>query len=451
MNPHLFREYDIRGHADRDLPSEIVTQLGQALGTWFVRRQHTHLAVGRDGRTHSPRLHQALLQGLVLSGIHIFDVGMVATPLLYYATFQLQTGAGIQITASHNPKEDNGFKIIHQGEGLHGKAISDLYHAVLQKDFLEAAVPGGVQATSIEQDYKKFVLSHLQLGPRRFKIVVDAGNGMGGVVLVPLLQELGFDVIPMYCEIDGRFPNHPADPAVPSNLQGLQRAVLTHQAHLGIALDGDADRLGAVDEMGHVVAADQVLIVLGQAVLQQRKEATFLADVKCSQAVFDVLRAAGGHVVMSRTGHSVMQSAMKRTGALLGGELSGHLFFADRYLGYDDAIYAALRLVEVLSQSSQSLSERLAAFPGWFHTPELRKKVPNLEQALQQVKNWARTLPEVTLIEMDGIRIAWSDAWALVRLSNTESVLSLRFEAKTQARLHQVQNWVEAQLEVGII
>ncbi len=439
MNRSVFRAYDIRGIADRDLDDDFVRDLGRTLGTRVRRSGGQALALARDCRLHSPRLHAALLDGLLATGVQVLDVGIVPSPLLYFAVHHLGCGSGVVITGSHNPQSDNGFKIILDGRRLHGDELLGLLPQIAARDFQSG--PGEQRAVAILEPYLDFVRQRLRLGPRRPSIVVDGGNGTGGTVAVPLLQSLGFPVTPLHCDMDGRFPHHPPDPTAPENLRDLNAAVAATGAELGLAFDGDADRLTVVDHSGRILWGDDLLILLGRAILAESPGARFVCEVKCSRAVIDELTAAGGQVVMWRVGHSELLHKLREVDAALAGEMSGHLFFAHRYLGYDDAIYAAARLLELLSQDSRTLAMHVDTLPRLHRTPELRLPVADSEKAelVGQVAAVLRTWPGIEINELDGIRIHWPDAWALVRASNTQPAITLRFEANSAERLAEVQ------------
>lgn len=456
MNPLIFREYDIRGVAERDLPPELVRDLGRALGTLLGRAApgspsapdaQPSVALGRDCRLDSPRLREALLEGLLESGLLVLDLGVVPTPLLYFAVFHLDAGGGVQITGSHNPPADNGFKILRGTSSLHGTELQRLREMIERRDF--DARPGGrLREVAVREAYQEFVLARLRLGPRRFPIVVDGGNGTGGAVAAPLFASLGFPTTRLYCEMDGRFPNHHPDPTVPENVADLRRAVAASGAEVGLGFDGDADRLGVVDRRGRIIWGDQLLILFARAILEEEPGATFVSEVKCSKALYDEIARAGGKAIMWRVGHSRIKEKMKEVGALLGGEMSGHIFFAHRYLGYDDAIYAGARLLELLSRSPRTLAEHVDSLPRFFNTPELRRAVPDtlkFEIVRRAVRHF-RAQAGLEVLDLDGARVHWPDAWALLRASNTQPALVLRFEAQTPERLLQVRVEVEAVL-----
>jgi phosphomannomutase/phosphoglucomutase len=446
MNPRVFREYDIRGNADRDLGDGFVEDLGKAIGTHLSRAGARRITLGRDCRVHSPRLHAALRKGILSTGINIIDVGMVATPVLYYSVFHFDSDGGIQITGSHNPPEDNGFKILRGKSTIHGHEIQELRRLVEKKDFLSAS-PGTVEERDINGPYLEMARSRIQLGPRRFKVVVDAGNGMGGLA-VPLIEKLGFDVTALYCEPDGRFPHHHPDPTVEENVADLKKKVAETGAEVGIALDGDADRIGVVDAKGRMVWGDQLMILFARSILDEVPGATFVSEVKCSKALYDEIARAGGRAIMWKVGHSLIKEKMKEDRALLAGEMSGHIFFAHRYFGFDDAIYSAARLVELLSKSDEPLSEHVDTLPKFFNTPEIRHELADeiKFEVVKRIVDKFKKLPGVQVVDVDGARVTWPNAWALVRASNTQPALVLRFEAETEARLKEVQSFVEGEL-----
>jgi phosphomannomutase/phosphoglucomutase len=452
MNPRVFREYDIRGNADRDLDDGFANALGKAIGTHVRRAGGKRITLGRDCRVTSPRLHQALRMGLTSTGLHIIDVGVVGTPLLYFSVFHFDSDGGVQVTGSHNPPEDNGFKIVHGKSTIHGSEIQALRKLVETQDS-ETGV-GTVVEKDITPAYLDDCASRISLGKRRFKVVVDAGNGMGATC-VPLIKKLGFDVTGLYLEPDGRFPNHHPDPTVEKNLVALKSKVAELGAELGIALDGDADRIGVVDAKGRTVWGDQLMILFARSILQEVPGATFVSEVKCSQALYDEIAKAGGKAIMWKVGHSLIKEKMKTEKALLAGEMSGHIFFAHRYYGYDDAIYSAARLCELLSRDDKTLADHIDGLPQLYNTPEIRYELADeikFEVVRRVVAHFKATAEKDQhhVVDVDGARITWPDpngGWALVRASNTQPGLVLRFEAETPQRLAEIQKLVETELK----
>jgi len=441
----VFREYDIRGVADRDLDDATVRALGAALGA----QAGGPVVVGRDPRTHSPRLFGALTDGLRVHA-QVIDIGVVPTPVLYFAAHHLRPAAAVMITGSHNPPEDNGFKLMIGTETLHGPAIAELRDRVERLLAEPARHPvKSIHSRDMIGAYLDHAAAMLRLGARRFRIVVDAGNGAGGPTAVALYRQLGFDVVPLYCELDGTFPNHHPDPTQPENVADLIATVAAEKAELGIALDGDADRIGAVDATGRILWGDQLMILLGKAVLREVPNATFVGEVKCSQAMYDELAAAGGTVEMWKVGHSLIKARMKETGAALAGEMSGHMFFAHRWLGFDDAIYAGARLLELLSRGTKHLHELASELPVMINTPELRIDCPDDKKfaLVAAVTARLRADPAVTsVVDVDGVRAKFAGGWGLVRASNTQPALVMRCEAHSAARLAEIKAAIEAHL-----
>ncbi len=450
MNPRVFREYDIRGVADRDLSDDFARDLGRAIGTMIVRatpgKQPT-FAVGRDCRVSSPRLHAALVAGLCETGLLVRDVGLVATPVLYFSVFHLDTDGGVQLTGSHNPPEDNGFKVLRGKTTIHGDEVQALRRLIEARDFVRA--PGGrALETDVHAAYQETVVDNVRphLGPRRFPVVVDAGNGMGGIDAVPILRALGFEVSGLFCELDGRFPNHHPDPTVEENVDALRAEVTRTRAEVGIAFDGDADRIGVVDPKGRIVWGDQLMILYARDILQSTPGATFVGEVKCSKAMYDEIARAGGKTIMWKVGHSLIKDKLRSSGAALAGEMSGHVFFAHRYYGFDDAIYSAMRLVELLSRSERTFVEMVDGLPAVVNTPELRVDCAD-EVKFDVVRRLAERLRgRYEVIDIDGVRVTFPDGWGLVRASNTQPVLVTRFEATTPARLAEIRALVESEL-----
>jgi phosphomannomutase/phosphoglucomutase len=450
VNPRVFREYDIRGDAERDFPDDFVTDLGRAIGTALGEDGARTITLGRDCRLSSPRIHAALRAGILSTGLDIIDVGILHSPGLYFSVFHLGVEGGVMVTASHNPSEDNGFKIVQGRSTIHGAAIQRLRAIIEARRFRVAERPGKVRDQDVLADYVTTIANNVKLGGRRFKVVVDAGNGTGGLSILPVLARLGVEVDALYCDPDGRFPNHHPDPTVPENLAALRARVQATGAELGIALDGDADRIGAVDGQGRIIWGDQLVMLFAREILARRPGATFVSEVKCSQALYDEIARLGGRAIMWKVGHSLIKVKMKEEDAALAGEMSGHMFFADRWFGFDDAVYAGVRLVELLTRSSQTLAELYDTLPVLHNTPEIRMACADdikFEVVRRAVAAFRASYP---VVDIDGARVTFPGGWGLVRASNTGPVLVLRFEADTPARLAEIQNLVESRLAVLI-
>jgi len=446
VNPRVFREYDIRGVADTDFPDDFVSDLGRAIGTALGEDGARTITLGRDCRVSSPRIHAALRAGLLTTGIDIIDVGVLHSPGLYFSVFHLNADGGVMVTASHNPSEDNGFKIVQGRSTIHGAAIQRLRTIIEQRRFRVADRPGTVRDHAILPDYVKTIAENVSLGARKFKVVVDGGNGTGGLSILPVLDRLGVAYEALYCEPDGRFPNHHPDPTVPENLADLRARVLATGAELGIALDGDADRVGAVDGKGRIIWGDQLVMLFAQEILTRKPGATFVSEVKCSQALYDEIARMGGRAVMWKVGHSLIKVKMKEEHAALAGEMSGHMFFADRWFGFDDAVYAGVRLVELLSKSPRTLADLYDTLPVLHNTPEIRMTCPD-DIKFEVVKRAVAAFrAEYPVVDIDGARVTFPGGWGLVRASNTGPVLVLRFEADSPPRLNEIKTLVETRL-----
>jgi phosphomannomutase / phosphoglucomutase len=444
---HVFREYDVRGVAERDLTDHLAHRLGRGLAELLRAdgaAKPPRIAVGRDCRLSGPRLFDALTSGLVEGGVAVVDVGVGPTPKLYFSVHHLGVDGGVMITGSHNPAEDNGFKIMRGKNSFFGDSIQAL-RRLCEAEKPAAVAGGAITQEDVDDAYVARLVSDIAPGARDFPVVVDGGNGAGGPLGIRALEKAGFRPIPMFCDMDGRFPNHHPDPTVPKNLEALIARVRAEKARVGIAWDGDADRLGVVDATGEIVWGDRLLALFARGILAKKKGEAVIADVKCSQALFDDVAKHGGRPVMWKTGHSLIKTKMKEEHAAVAGEMSGHFFFADRYYGYDDALYAALRLLEQLSASGRTVLQELADLPRSFATPELRfdcpdaLKVPVVERVRKVLSDRGE------LNELDGVRVRYSDgAWSLVRASNTGPIIVMRFEAPTPERLAAIQTDVEA-------
>jgi len=444
INEHIFREYDVRGVVDRDRTDETVYRLARAIGTFYRRNKASRVSLGRDARESSPRFSRILTRGLTESGCDVVDVGMVPTPVLYFTLFTEGVDAGVMITGSHNPADNNGFKICLDKSSIFGEQIREIKQIALAGDFIEGQ--GKSQQRDVDKSYSDYLLSNIEAGPRPIKVVVDAGNGMGGILGAPLYKRLGCEVVELFCEPDSSFPNHHPDPTVVENMRHAIEAVGKTKADLAIAFDGDGDRIGVVDEQGRIIWGDQLMILFAREILKKRAGATFIAEVKCSETLFEDIRRHGGNAIMWKVGHSLIKSKMKETHAAMAGEMSGHLFFADRYFGYDDAIYAGARLLEILSRTDQSLSSLLADVPQMASTPEIRLECPD-QIKFDVVGRLTEQFKQTNdVIDIDGARIKFDHGWGLVRASNTQPVIVLRFEADTQRHLNELQELVESKL-----
>jgi len=448
VSPEIFRAYDIRGIVGKELDAGVANQIGKAYGTLAKKKGLGKVSVGRDGRLTSDDLAEALIKGLISTGLHVVDLGKCPTPLLYFSLFHLDLDGGIMVTGSHNPPEFNGFKVCVGKETLHGEQIQEI-REVMDSAHFETGEGERSTIDIIPEYIKEQTESFKELvNLPSLRVVVDAGNGMGGIVAPELLENLGCQVIPLYCEVDGSFPNHHPDPTIPENLASLIRKVKEEKADIGIGYDGDADRIGVVDEKGEIIWGDKLMILFAREILKENPKATFISEVKCSQVLYDDIRKNGGEAIMWKAGHSLMKHKMKETGAALGGEMSGHIFFADRYYGYDDAIYASCRLVEILKKTGQRFSALLADLPVTYSTPEIRRECSEEKKFEIVKKATERFAREFEIIDVDGVRILFEDgAWGLIRASNTQPVLVLRFEAGTRDRLGEIKSFVEQELE----
>ncbi len=440
INPFIFREYDVRGVVDKDLTDDVVRLLGKAFGTYLQRQGGKKVSVGGDVRLSTERFRQVLIEGLTSTGVDVIDIGIVPTPVQYFSLFKLNVDGGVMITGSHNPPEFNGFKMAVGQSTIYGKEIQKLREIIEADEFLTGS--GQVETVDLIPEYISDIKNRIHL-KGAVKAVIDCGNGAGSLVAEKLMRELGVDAFFLYCEPDGTFPNHHPDPTVEAYIQDLREQVLKLNADLGVAYDGDADRIGVIDDKGNIVWGDRLLILFARDVLKEKKGQKIIFEVKCSQALPEAIEAAGGEPIMWKTGHSLLKKKMKETGATIAGEMSGHLFFADRYYGYDDAIYASARLMELISNSGKKISELLADVPQYYSTPEMRVECPSDEEKFKIAQKAAEYFKaNYEVIDVDGVRILFGDGWGLVRASNTQPVLVLRFEAKTPERLEEIKNLV---------
>ncbi len=444
MVPDIFREYDIRGIAGDEMNEDDVIRIGKGIGAYLSSRGCRKLTVGRDCRLTSDTYADRLIEGLVSSGCEITDIGVCPTPVLYFSIRHLSQEGGVMVTASHNPPEYNGFKICQGTDSVHGEQIQEIRRIIEEGRFISKK--GSVQKKKILKDYHDFVVDNIVL-EKPLKIGVDAGNGTAGVVAVPIFKQLGCRVHDLYCDMDGRFPNHEADPTVAANLKDLIALVRKEKLDLGIGFDGDGDRIGVVDESGRIIYGDQLMIIFSREILSRKPGAAFISEVKCSQTLYDDIKKHGGRAVMWKTGHSLIKKKMKEEHAELAGEMSGHMFFADRYFGYDDAAYAACRLLEILAATGKKLSELLSDVPKTYSTPEIRVDCPDRQKFKVVSEITARFRSTHEVIDIDGARILFGDGWGLVRASNTQPALVLRFEALSENRLTEIKDHVESALD----
>jgi phosphomannomutase/phosphoglucomutase len=444
VNPAIFREYDIRGKVDEDLGVEVVEDIGRAYATAVRTRGLKRVTCGRDGRTHSLRLQQALVRGMLSAGCDVVDIGECPTPLLYFSIFHLESHGGVQVTGSHNPAEFNGFKMCIETSTLFGPEIRALRDTIESRAFSSGHGSGGEYG--IAEPYLEYMRKQITIR-RPLKVVIDAGNGVAGPVAVSAFEALGCEVTPLYCDVDGTFPNHHPDPTVPGNLADLVAKVKEKGADFGVAYDGDGDRLGAVDERGEILFGDQLLMIFARDVLKDHPGAAIIGEVKCSQVMYEDIARHGGRPIMWKTGHSLIKKKMRDEKALLAGEMSGHLFFADRYFGYDDGIYASLRLAEIISSGDRPLSAFLGDVPETFSTPEIRMECTDEKKfaVAEEARKWFSERFET--IEVDGVRVVFDDGWGLIRASNTQPVLVLRFEASTRERMAEIRGFIEGRLK----
>ncbi|AUD79621.1 phosphomannomutase/phosphoglucomutase [Kangiella profundi] len=444
ISADIFREYDVRGRVDKDFDAGVVYALGLAIGSEAYGRGEQKVVVARDGRISSPELHEALKQGLVDSGRDVIDLGMVPTPLLYFATHKLDTHSGVMVTGSHNPTNHNGLKIVLAGETIHGKDVKTLYKRIREQDFLSGH--GQITDYQIEQQYLEEVASNIKVD-KPLKIVIDSGNGVTGNIAPRLFQALGCDVIGLHTKIDGNFPNHHPDPNHAKNLQDVIAMVLQEKADLGLAFDGDGDRLGVIDNQGNVIWTDRLMMLLAMDVLSRKNGAEIVYDVKCTRHLPDMIKKHGGHPIIWKTGHSLMKAKMQETGAQLGGEGSGHIYFKERWYGFDDALYAAARLLEILGKDPRPLAEIFEQLPQSLETEEINVPVADkIKFKLIEVLIKKGQFGDGKVSTIDGIRVEYPDRWLLARASNTTPSIVIKFEADSSEALEQVKTLLREQL-----
>jgi len=443
VNRQIFREYDIRGVVEHDLTPGVVENIGKGMGTRVLRSGGSTIAVGRDVRLSSPSLFESLSDGIRSTGCNVVDIGAVPTPLLYFAQYHLDVHGGVMITGSHNPPEFNGFKLLVNKGTLHGAEIQKLADQMEKGDFETGS--GAVESVNIIDPYIEMVKSKISLS-RKLKVVVDSGNGCGGLLAPRLLRELGCEVVELYSEPDGTFPNHHPDPTVEENVKDLKAAVVREKADVGIAYDGDADRIGVVDDTGKLLYGDQILMIYAKDLLSRQKGAKVIFDVKCSRNLAEYVKKHGGTAIMSATGHSLIKQRLIDEKAQLAGEMSAHIFFAENYYGFDDAIYATARMLKIADDSDKPVSRFLEDVPKTYSTPEIRVDCPDDDKfnIVRELVEYYRDKYEV--IDIDGVRMDFGNGWGLIRASNTQPVLVLRFEAETPEELEKYKKIVHEKL-----
>jgi phosphomannomutase/phosphoglucomutase len=443
----VFKAYDIRGVVDTDLTPAAVTQIGCAIGAEARARGQSHLVIGRDGRLSGPDLSDALAEGLQATGVHVTDIGVCATPMLYFAVHQLHQGGGVMVTGSHNPPQYNGLKMVLAGETLSGEAIQGLRRRIEALDFGPApAHPGHYSTADVREAYLDRITGDVRLA-RPLRVIVDCGNGSPGAVAPELFRRLGCEVTELFCEVDGTFPNHHPDPSDPHNLEDLIAELAKGHADIGLAFDGDGDRLGVVTRTGQVIFPDRQLMLFAADVLSRNPGAEVIFDVKCTRHLFDWIVLHGGKPTLWKTGHSLIKAKMRETGALLAGEMSGHMFFKERWFGFDDGLYAGARLLEILSHRDD-IDAAFAALPDSLCTPELQIRVDGRDHhaLIAQLQGEAQFPSAREVVTLDGLRVEYTDGFGLVRASNTTPVLVLRFEADNAEALVRIQGEFRAVL-----
>jgi len=441
----IFRAYDIRGVVPQTLTAETAYWIGRAIGSQSLAEGEPHVSIGRDGRLSGPALVERLIQGVADSGCHVSDVGLVPTPALYYAANVLAGKSGVMLTGSHNPSNYNGFKIVIAGDTLANEQIQALHTRLKTNDLTWGE--GSIERVDILSRYADEIVKDIKLA-KKLKVVVDCGNGAAGVIAPQLLEALGCEVIPLFCEVDGNFPNHHPDPGKPENLVDLIAKVKETNADLGLAFDGDGDRVGVVTNTGTMVFPDRLLMLFAQDVLERNPNAEIIFDVKCTRRLTPLIKEYGGRPLMWKTGHSLIKKKMKATGALLAGEMSGHIFFKERWFGFDDGIYSAARLLEILSKQQQTAEELFETFPNDISTPEINIDVTDESKfSIIEALHDAQWGEAAELTSIDGVRVDYPQGWGLVRAANTTPVLGLRFEADTEAELQRIKDVFHAQLK----
>lgn len=444
INQNIFRLYDIRGIAGKELTPENVKIIGKSYGTYMKSMGYSRITIARDNRASSLEFYNTLSEGVNSTGCNVINLGLVPTPLLYFSLFHLKVDGGVMITGSHNPPEYNGFKLCVGKTTIYGEEIQKIRKICEEGDFHQGA--GTIEEVDIVTPYIELLLKKFPL-KKEIKVVIDGGNATAGIIAPKLFKKLNCKFIPLYCDLDSSFPNHHPDPTVPENLKDLILSVKKNKADVGIAFDGDVDRLGVIDNLGNIIWGDKLLILYSREILKRHPGASVIFEVKCSQILYDDIEKNGGKAIMCATGHSIIKERIKKEKALLAGEMSGHMFFADEYFGYDDAIYAACRVLRILSESDCSIFDLLKDLPETFVTPEIRIDCPD-DKKFEVVNKIAADLKkDFKTIDIDGVRIVNDHGWGLVRASNTQPALVLRFEADSKDHLDYLQNRINKKLK----
>ncbi len=442
LNKSIFREYDIRGIVETDLTEDAVRKIASAFATIYVREGKKKISIGMDGRPSSSSIKKIFIDTICSYGIDVIDIGLVPTPVLYYSVFKLELGGGVIITASHNPSEYNGFKALLGKNALSGDEIREIYEIARDQRFPEVKDSGKVETLDMVSDYIEYVAKNISLD-KKIKVVIDSGNGTGGITGLPLFKKLGADVIDIFTEVDGSFPNHHPDPTKIENLQDLIAKVKETKADLGIGFDGDADRIGVVDSKGNILWGDMLMVIFSRDILKNNKGRKIISEVKASEVLYDEIEKNGGIPIMWKAGHSLIKKKIFEENAILAGEVSGHIFFNDKWFGFDDAVYSGARLLELLSRTSQTLDEIVRTIPQKVNTPEIRVETTEAAKFKIVEKIVSEFKGDYDVIDIDGARIKFPKGWALVRASNTQPSLVLRFESDTEENLQNIRDIVE--------
>ncbi len=434
----IFKAYDIRGVIDTELSPKVVTNLGKVLGTICIEKKNKGLVIGYDGRLSSPSLAKCLIEGVMSAGCNVYNIGEVTTPMVYFANYRLETYSGVMITGSHNPPEYNGFKMVISQETLYGEKIKEIYDRLVNEDY-KNNLTANCYNLNITEDYMQVIVGDIKL-QRKISIIIDAGNGVAGKIAPALFRRMGAKVLGLFCQVDGRFPNHHPDPSKPENLSDLIKALKNSDAEIGLAFDGDGDRLGVVTKDGNIIYPDRQMMLFTAHILEKNPGAKIIFDVKSSKLLSKWIKENGGEPIMCRTGHSFIKSKIKETGAMLAGEMSGHIFFNDRWFGVDDGVYAGARLLEILSKVINP-SSLLNALPNSISTPEINIQVSDGEQhkIIEKLKTNAKFENSIEVITIDGLRVEYRDGFGIVRASNTTPVLVLRFESESHEGLERIK------------